>query len=57
MKEDGAYYASAFIYQLQKKYSLAIKELEEEISVHHKTDLNLTVAVIKRKARRNNDKK
>lgn len=56
-EEEGAYYASAFIYQLQKKYSFAIKELEQEISIYKKPDLKLIVAVIKRKAQRDNDKK
>jgi hypothetical protein len=56
-QEEGAYYASAFIYQLQKKYSLAIKELEQEIYIYKKPDLKLIVAVIKRKAQRDNDER
>jgi len=52
-EEEGAYYASAFIYQLQHKYSLAINELNQEISIYNKKDLNLIVEVIKRKARKN----
>jgi hypothetical protein len=31
--EGGAYYASAFIYNLQKKYPEAISELKQEISI------------------------
>jgi hypothetical protein len=56
-EEEGAYYASAFIYQLQKKYPLAIRELEQEIYIYKKPDLKLIVAVIKRKAQRDNDER
>jgi hypothetical protein len=52
-EEEGAYYASAFIYQLQHKYSLAINELNQEISIYNKKDLKLIVEVVKRKARKN----
>lgn len=52
-EEEGAYYASAFIYQLQQKYPLAISELKQEISIYDKEDLKIIVEVIKRKAQRN----
>ncbi|GAB2863757.1 hypothetical protein GCM10027044_25450 [Hymenobacter ruber] len=51
--EGGAYYASAFIYNLQKKYPEAISELKQEISISGDKNLELIVAVIKRKAQRN----
>ncbi|MBF9236705.1 hypothetical protein I2I05_04795 [Hymenobacter sp. BT683] len=51
--EGGAYYASAFIYNLQKKYPEAISELKQEISISGDKNLELIVAVTKRKARLN----
>ncbi|MFD1873059.1 hypothetical protein [Hymenobacter bucti] len=51
--EGGAYYASAFIYNLQKKYPEAISELKQEISISGDNNLELIVAVIKRKAQHN----
>lgn len=51
--EGGAYYASAFIYNLQKKYPEAINELKQEISISGDKNLELMVAVTKRKAQRN----
>lgn len=51
--EGGAYYASAFIYNLQKKYPEAINELKQEISISGDKNLELIIAVIKRKARLN----
>ena len=51
--EGGAYYASAFIYSLQKKYPEAISELKQEISVSGDKNLELIIAVTKRKAQRN----
>ncbi|MGY3089595.1 tetratricopeptide (TPR) repeat protein [Hymenobacter sp. UYAg731] len=51
--EGGAYYASAFIYNLQKKYPEAISELKQEISISGDKNLELIVAVMKRKAQNN----
>jgi hypothetical protein len=51
--EGGAYYASAFVYNLQKKYSLAINELEREVSLEKNNDLKLFIALMRRKAQRN----
>jgi tetratricopeptide (TPR) repeat protein len=51
--EGGAYYASAFIYNLQKKYPEAISELKQEISISGDKNLELIVAVTNRKAQRN----
>ena len=51
-KEGGAYFASAFVYNLQKKYPLAVNELRQEISVNNDSNLELVIGVIKRKARR-----
>lgn len=51
--EGGAYYASAFIYNLQKKYPLAINELEQEILLEHNKDIKMIIAVTKRKAQHN----
>jgi hypothetical protein len=51
--EGGAYYASAFVYNLQKKYPLAINELEQEISLEKNNDLKLFIALMRRKAQRN----
>ena len=51
--EGGAYYASAFIYNLQKKYPEAISELEQELSLEKNNDLKMFIALMKRKAQRN----
>jgi tetratricopeptide (TPR) repeat protein len=51
--EGGAYYASAFIYNLQKRYPEAINELKQEISISGDKNLELIVAVTKRKAQLN----
>jgi tetratricopeptide (TPR) repeat protein len=51
--EGGAYYASAFVYNLQKKYPLAINELEQQISLEKNNDLKLFIALMRRKAQRN----
>lgn len=51
--EGGAYYASAFIYNLQKKYPLAINELKQEILLEHNNDIKMIIAVMKRKAQHN----
>jgi hypothetical protein len=51
--EGGAYYASAFVYNLQKKYPLAINELEQEVSLEKNNDLKLFIALMRRKAQRN----
>jgi tetratricopeptide (TPR) repeat protein len=48
--EGGAYYASAFVYNLQKKYPLAINELQQQIKVDGNNDLKLFIALMKRKS-------
>jgi|GEM_PF-4178262 len=53
-KEGGAYFASAFIYNLQKRYPLAIDELNQEIRMSKDSNLRLVIEVMKRKARRDN---
>ncbi|RZK31172.1 MAG: hypothetical protein EOO61_18355 [Hymenobacter sp.] len=52
--EGGAYFASAFIYNLQKKYPLAISELNQEVQVSKDSNLRLVIEVMKRKSRRDN---
>jgi hypothetical protein len=52
-QEEGAYFASAYVYSLQKKYNVAIDELEQEISLGGDKNLELFIAIIKRKAQRN----
>jgi hypothetical protein len=54
--EGGAYFASAFIYNLQNKYPLAIIEIKKEMIIENKPDLNLIIAIIKRKAKSNDVK-
>jgi len=51
-QEEGAYFASAYVYSLRKKYNVAIDELEQEISLGDDKNLELFIAVIKRKAQR-----
>lgn len=52
-QEGGAYFASAYVYNLKRKPNLAINELKEEIRISGDTNLGLFIAVTKRKARQN----
>lgn len=48
--EEGAYFASAFIYNLQQKYPLATAEIQQEMMIGNSNDLKLILAIIERKS-------